>query len=382
MKKTKLVLLSGLIAALLSGCGAKDNTELPKPLVPFTPTTDVKVLWKRSTHGGTDKQYLSLGPAVANNHVATVDYKGWVSLFDEKTGNLLWQTDLNAPMSATPSIADGKVFAVTMDGRLFALDESNGKTLWTATVTSTVLSAPTVANNEVFVHVHNGDVIAYDENTGKQLWIVTGTTPELTLEGDSSPVINGNAVIVGFDNGQIQAFNLQTGQVVWQSTLANPQGSSPVARMVDIMGTPVISNGNLYAVSYQGNVASMDANSGNQNWVQSMSSYAGLTIGQNKLALTDSQSHVWALDQNSGNKLWVQNDLEARFVTAPAILGNYVIVGDYAGFVHWLSINDGQFAARIQINNSGIRSQPAVDGNTVFVTTNDGHVAALRAANN
>lgn len=377
-KKVRILVLSAVAAAILAGCGAKDNTEPPKPLVPFSATLKVNTVWTQKGHDGTDEQYLSLGAAVADKHVATVDYKGWVNLYDESSGRVIWQTHVGAPFSASPTLADGKVFAPTLDGQLVALDEVTGKTLWTAVMPSSVLAAVAVSDNFVVVHVHNGDVLALTADTGKQVWLYQGSTPELTLEGDSAPVIADNLAIVGFANGEVQAFSLQTGQSEWQTALKVPTGSSPVTRMVDVLGAPVVANNTVYAASYQGNAVALNMQ-GSETWLQPMSSYAGLTVGQGKVIVTDADSHVWALDQNTGHKLWVQDGLEARFVTAPALVDNYVVVGDYQGYVHWLSLSDGHFVARSQIDDSGIKAQPVVDNGQVFVTTNNGKVADLAA---
>ena len=50
---------------------------------------------------------------------------------------------------------------------------------------------------------------------------------------------------------------------------------------------------------------------------------------------------VWQLDQRNGASLWKQKELHHRKLTAPAVYESYVVVGDFEGYVHWLSTRMG-----------------------------------------
>jgi len=54
-------------------------------------------------------------------------------------------------------------------------------------------------------------------------------------------------------------------------------------------------------------------------------------------------------------------------------MGEYVIVGDVEGYVHFLAKEDGAFAARIQIEDSPVMAQLVNMGNsTLLAQTRDG----------
>ena len=59
-------------------------------------------------------------------------------------------------------------------------------------------------------------------------------------------------------------------------------------------------------------------------------------------------------------------------VTGPMPLGDYVAVGDYQGYVHFLSRSDGAFAARIATDGSAILQAPVRAGDGVLVQTRNG----------
>jgi outer membrane protein assembly factor BamB len=60
------------------------------------------------------------------------------------------------------------------------------------------------------------------------------------------------------------------------------------------------------------------------------------------------------------------------------VLGRYVVVGDFEGYVHFLSREDGSFAARIATDGSAILVPPvALDMSSFLVQTRNGGVFAI-----
>jgi len=76
--------------------------------------------------------------------------------------------------------------------------------------------------------------------------------------------------------------------------------------------------------------------------------------------------------------LWRQTRLLRRQLSAPAIAGDYVVVGDLEGYVHWIARSDGRFVARQQISDTAIRSKPLVKDGVIYFTALDGSITAVR----
>ena len=89
-------------------------------------------------------------------------------------------------------------------------------------------------------------------------------------------------------------------------------------------------------------------------------------------------SQVWAFDKSSGADMWKSDALKYRWLSAPSVQGNYVVVGDIEGYVHWLQVGDGALAGRERLSKKAIRSQPVVAGDLVYVVDVEGHIAAYR----
>ena len=64
---------------------------------------------------------------------------------------------------------------------------------------------------------------------------------------------------------------------------------------------------------------------------------------------SDENGNIWALDRLNGATIWKQDKLAYRSLTRPTIVGDYLAVGDFEGYVHLLSREDGHFVARYQL---------------------------------
>ena len=156
-----------------------------------------------------------------------------------------------------------------------------------------------------------------------------------------------------YDNGRVIALSLTSGRVLWQTTISPPAGRNDLERLNDIDADPVVVNDVIYIVSYQGKLAALDLASGQVLWSRKLDSYQGMQIDPYRIYLTDSSSVLWALDRNNGSVLWRQEDLTRRNITRPLLHKQYVIVGDYNGYAHWIRRDNGKLVARIRMHESG-----------------------------
>lgn len=398
-KKLPLLPVAAVLISLsLSGCaalqGLKDsvqdlagsilgtgnNSEPPAELTEYKPDLEIDVLWKEQIGVGKDNKNLKLDLALNNDKIFVADREGLVQARSSESGQLLWETDTNLPFSAGPGVGSNTLILGSSDAKVTALDNSSGEKLWTSTVSSEVLAVPVVANGVVIVRTTDGTVIALDEKTGRQLWRFEESLPALTLRGVSKPLILKDRVIAGFANGKLVALQLKTGKNEWETTVAMPSGRSEVERLVDLAGDPLEKDGILFISSYHGGTSAVMAKDGNMMWRNDqLSSASGLTADWRNLYISDINSDVWQIDPRNGSTLWKQNELHFRALSAPLAYQEYVVVGDYEGYVHWLSRSDGKQLGRIQIAKSAIDSAPVLANDVVYIYAKDGTLAALKA---
>jgi outer membrane protein assembly factor BamB len=360
--------------------GDDDNADPPATLQEYTPEVQLEIVWKESIGNGADEKYLKLTPAVAEGTVYVGDNKGHLQARGAGNGSLTWENNTDYSFSAGPGLGVHTLVMGTSNGEVIGFEKGTGEQRWKIDVPSEVLAAPVVSHGVVIVRTTDGKIIGLKEENGAQLWTFEHSVPALSIRGTGAPIIIDDNVIAGSANGKLQALQLKDGKAIWEATIAIPSGRSEVERLVDLDVDPVASRGAIYIASFTGGASSVSEVDGDVLWRnEAVSSYTGLSLDYRYLYVSDTQSDVWQLDQRSGASLWKQKDLHNRQLTAAVVYQSYVVVGDFEGYVHWLSNSDGRQLARIQVSKAAIEAKPVVVDDTVFIYAKDGTLAALRA---
>ena len=373
MKRCLLIVLG----ALLGACGGESNIAPPAPLVSFKPSVKVKKLWSVDVGKGEKKRFVGLAPAMQADTLYAADIDGKVSAFAVKKGRARWSVDLKEPVGAAVGFGADMVLIGTKNGHVYALASENGELRWKGSVSTEILSRPAAQSGVVVVQTIDGKVFGLSANDGSRLWVQQRIEPSLSLRGTSSPLISEGVVFAGFANGKVVALNLQSGRPVWERSVAQPRGRNEIDRLIDVDATPLVAGGALFAVSYQGKLVAIDRGSGREIWTREESSYSGMVADARNVYLTDAQGHVSAFDQRSGSNLWTQDQLRGRGLNRPSLIVDYLAVGDFEGYVHWLSRDSGELVARTRIGSSPINGSGIASGNTLFLQNQAGALAAL-----
>ena len=380
-----LPVLTLLSIGWLAGCGTvtnylggEDNANPPAELEEITPQIKIKTLWSQSVGAGPEDLFLKLTASVSGGRVFAADRKGKVSAFDALTGKRLWETKTNKTIGGGPGSGSGVVVVGTRNGDVLALSPLDGELIWKAKVTSEVLAAPQAQDGVVVVRTIDGKLFGLSASDGERLWIYDRGVPTLTLRGTSAPALAPGIAVSGFDGGRLVGVSLHTGQPLWETLVALPSGRSDLERMVDIDGDVVVADNTVYVVTFQGRTAAVDLLSGTILWRRDMSSYAGIGIDRDTVYVTDEDSHVWALDRQNSASLWRQSKLQARSLTSPVSFQDYIVVGDFDGYVHWLRKDDGEFVGRIRVDSDGIIATPIATDDILYVYGRGGTLAALQ----
>ncbi|WP_316368138.1 outer membrane protein assembly factor BamB [Candidatus Thiodiazotropha sp. CDECU1] len=366
---------------LLAGCSAftgKDNADPPSELVELQPELRIETIWDAGFEDA-DETLLKLKPVVSNGVLYIAEPSGEVFALDPETGDKHWSVDTDSPLSGGPGVADGLIAVGTLEAELILLNGEDGGERWRQRVSSEVLSSPAINDGNVVCRTTDGSVTAYSTDAGEKRWLYDRSVPVLTLRGDSSPLITDYQVLAGFAGGKLVGLSLDTGLAEWEATISTPKGRTELERVVDIDADPVLVEGTLYVTAYQGDVAAVSESSGVVLWRRDISSHAGLDASWRQVFVTDSADHVWSLDATNGATLWQQKKLHARKLSAPAMVNDTVVVGDFDGYVHWLSQEDGRQMARIRVGSDAIRLKPLVINDIVYVMDEGGTLSALRA---
>jgi len=376
MQRKLLKSVSVLICtSLLASCGFfdKDNVPSPAPLVVFKPEATPHYLWSVGTGDGTGGEFLKMTPAMGPNSIFTTSNYGTVTSINQTTGRVNWQLRTRILTAAGPGVGDGIVAIAARKGGIVALHALDGSLAWKAHAQGEILSAPTIQNGVLIVKTTDGSVYAFSSQTGRHLWQYNQTEPNLVLHGSSQPIISDHSVFVGFANGNLAKLNLTTGDEAWQQPVATAEGAFAIQRMIDIDANPLVYGHRIFAATYQGNISAMRWDDGSTIWSQHLSSFTGMTTDGSNVYITDARSHLWSINVTTGKVNWRQTQLDARVITAPALTGRYLVVGDAEGYVHWMDKLDGHFVARIKAG-APIYATPLVVNNVTYIFTNKGYL--------
>ncbi|MEO1962640.1 MAG: outer membrane protein assembly factor BamB, partial [Cycloclasticus sp.] len=271
------------------------------------------------------------------------------------------------------------LFFATTDADVVALKLNDGETSWTAQVSSEVLSVPRFSEGLLVVRSIDGAISTMDAATGEEQWSYIRDVPALSLRGTSSPVVKSGGVISGYANGKLVVLRLKDGLQIWETSVAVPRGRGALSRMVDVDSDPLAGERFIYAATFNGGVAAVDIRSGEISWRRSeMSSYKKMIADWVSIFVVDVKNHVWSADQSNGEINWEQDQLEHRQLTPLTKTGDYLLTGDYEGYLHVLSASDGHLMGRLKISDSAITAAPLIDDGLIYVQNIDGEIMALR----
>ncbi|ARD44950.1 outer membrane protein assembly factor BamB [Colwellia sp. PAMC 21821] len=390
----KSLLAICFLAVGISACSSTDDededlrvAELTEIEALFEPV----VKWDVSVGDGVGRYFSRIQPVVAYGKVFSASRDGEAYAFDENTGEKIWYADLSDVENKrgffddkVPALISGgavaginKVFYGSENGDVIALEAESGKLSWQGKVKGEVIAAPALDSGKLVVNTASGVMKAFNASNGQDDWQVEQDVPPLTLRGISAPTIAGGGVIVGSADGSLSVYLLEQGRQGWTVDIGEAAGSTELERVIDVDSTPLVYGDNIYTVSSRGNLSAVELRSGRVLWQRQYSSYNEISISGNSLFLTDVKGHVYAIDRNNGLELWSQLSFTNRGVTGPVPFGNYVVIGDFEGYLHWLDQSTGEVVARHHVDSSGIHATPTVENNVLYSQARNGDLEAI-----
>lgn len=370
------------VLALMTGCStlnslnpfsSKDKADAPAKLVELQASMAVRTAWKLDIGKARGHAF---SPALTGNTLVVAGGDGSIARVEAADGRQLWRIDTKARLTAGVG-TDGNLIAVGAEKGLLMAFDMDGKALWKYQLSSEILSAPVVSQGVVVARSLDNRVVGVDAQTGERKWVVQKVLPPLTLRTSPGMVAAGSDVIVAQPGGKLSSIIAATGAPRWDVEVGISRGATELERVTDIGGAPALFDEDVCAVSYQGRVACFNWRTGAGRWARDLSSEAGVTVDQRFVFASDDKGALYAFDRDTGASSWKNDKLAFRRLSTPVSYGRAVAVGDYQGYVHFLSREDGTFLARVATDGSPIIGTPVVAGSNLIFQTQNGTVAAI-----
>ncbi len=359
--------------------GDKDEVQTePAELVEFQSQATPSRLWTASAGKGDGNTGVRQGAFIADGVVYAASVKGGVRAFDLQSGNSLWRHESDLRLSGGPGAGDGLVVAGSLDGEVVALDAASGALRWTAKVPNEVIARPAVGQGLVVVRSNDGRVTAFDAASGERRWFWIEEMPTLTVRGNAPVALAPGYAFVGTDEGDLVALSLVDGRKLWEQAVALPDGRTELERMADIDGAPVVDGPAVIASSYKNRTMAFEGPSGRPLWAAESGGAGSVGVADDRVVVSDAAGTVWAIDKYVGTSYWRQPALARRELSPAVVHGAYAVVGDLEGYLHWMRLSDGEFAARTRAGRSAIAAHPVVADGVMVVQNVDGDLSAWR----
>ncbi|MBE5073476.1 PQQ-binding-like beta-propeller repeat protein [Erythrobacteraceae bacterium E2-1 Yellow Sea] len=342
MKSTRILMAAAVLATGVSGCsgGLFGGGDKKKD----TPTIGqrIPVLSRIESGAKVDPSLanvtVTLPPAQVNTEWAQAGgtaSKSYGHLALAESPSRAWTVNIAGSsnrrrLAAAPVIGDGKLYAVGTDGMIQAFDAKSGAKIWSHDMDiagrltdSAFGGGASYADGRVFATNGVGEVVALDANSGAQLWKVQPAGP---LRG--SPTIAFGQIYVMTQDNQIFSLNASDGELVWQES-----GSATQAGVFGV-AAPAAGAGTVIAGYSSGELSAYRYENGRTLWADAL---ARTSISTEVGSLTDidadpiiDSGRVYALGQGgrmaayqilTGQRIW---ELSLAGISTPAIAGEWI----------------------------------------------------------
>jgi outer membrane protein assembly factor BamB len=370
------------VLALMTGCSTLNSLnpfasdkkgDQPAKLVELKGSMAVRTAWKLDI--GKAKSY-QFSPALTGNTLVVAAADGAIARVDAATGKQLWRVKADSDLSAGVG-TDGNLIVVGAEKGILMGYNMDGKLLWKTQLSSEILSAPVVSQGIVVARSIDNRIVGVDATDGSKKWTVQKVAPPLTLRNAPGMIVAGTDVIVAQPGGKLSALIIATGAPRWDVEVGISRGATELERVTDIGGAPVLFENEVCAASYQGRVGCFDLVTGSARWTRDLSSSVGVAVDQLFVFAPDDKGALNAFTRDTGASSWKNDKLSFRRLSTPLSYGRAVAVGDYEGYVHFLSREDGSFLARAATDGSPIVGTPLVAGTNLIFQTQNGTVTAI-----
>lgn len=189
----------------------------------------------------------------------------------------------------------------------------------------------------LYAVAREGEVAAFDADSGRKVWEV-----DTELEISGGPGVGDGLLLIGTSDAELVALNVENGEEKWRARVSS-----------EILSVPKISQGVAVVHTVDGKLFGFDALDGRQIWIY------------------DRSVPVLTLHGSS----------------SPVIVGGIVICGFSSGKLVGLDLASGQVGWETNLSIPSGRSElermvdidgdPLVVGRAVFVTSYQGHMAAV-----
>ena len=356
------------------------------------------ILWSTSVNSAPDGNTGYLRIKKINNTIYTVDNDGIISALSTEDGDILWQVPTNYDVSSGISIVNNKACIGTINAKLLCYELPNlASNKHIPLVTNiqniasfseyeadidinlvTELASPILSINNLFLlKLDNDDLYLIDPVNQDIVWKSESRNIPLRTKGSSMPLIHEDNVFIARDNGSIASYNKVNGALNWFTITSSRSGRNDLESQRDAEMDIRMEGNKLYYGHFQGNLASLDKNSGKIIWSSPFSIVSNISLSSNSIIGSTTDNTLVSVDKTSGFLNWKQelNDT----ITEPFIINNIAMVFTTSGLLIGHDLENG---TRVFEKDIGLdinhQTQFTTNKNKVYFQSENGKIVCLQ----
>ena len=313
----------------------------------------------------------------------------------QKLGGVKWKFHTGGMITGSPVIASGVAYVGSTDGNFYALDAASGAQKWKFEAKSRITSTPAAAGGLVYFGAYDGNFYALDSSSGALKWKfqtegehrfsakhLHGVQPAAETMPDpfdpflSSPAVVNGAVYFGSSDGNVYSLDAQSGAVKWKFKTGDV-----------VHASPAIADGVLFIGSWDSFFYAIDAATGKEKWRFKTGEDADIhnQVGiQSSASVADGMvyfgcrdAHLYALDASTGEKKWDFGTKGSWIVSSPAVKdGKVYFVTSDSSLIYALDAKSGAVLHSEGLHRWYLFSSPAIAGDQLYVGSTQGKLVA------
>jgi len=213
------------------------------------------------------------------------------------------------------------------------------------------------------------------------------------IGGWSGVAVHDGIIYVGSTDGRVVAINSSTQSQQWDYT---------ITPATSIYTTPIVDGDLVYVGTYNGIVLALNTSArvedlpfpqaryGEWEWycpienAKSNAIVADLAMSEDALYVASSNGRVYSLDKGSGDENWKREDIPVltenaeKLWDSPVIQGNTLYVSTFDGHIYTLSAETGQLLDWSFEAEAGFASAPVIYEDIIYVGSFDRYLYAVR----
>jgi len=349
--------------------------------------------WTAQINGGSNRARLAAAPVVANGRLYAVDVTGTVHAFAADTGARAWSVATTSDSANAASRFGGgvsvegeRLYATNGLGDVVAMNIADGSQIWKVKPGGPLRGAPSIFAGQVYVMSQDNQLIALNEADGATVWTASGALEASGVFGVAAPAAAQGTIVAGFSSGELSAYRYENGRVVWQDTLSRTSISTSVSSLADIDADAVIDQGRVYAIGQGGRLVSVELNTGQRIWEQSIAGISTPWIAGEWLFVVTDEGKLLCLARSNGKVRWLtqlaryrdeEDKKDPISWLGPVLAGGRLVLVNSRGAITYVAPETGQVSATVPTNDS-YSLPPLVANSTLYLLGDSGRISAYR----